>query len=417
MDDVGTVVTAVATPARVEDLLSSETRPDPYRAYADLRAQGAVHPSPMGIAVVTRYQECAEVLSDPRWSHANEAELFHPGVEHTELPASFLWMDPPDHTRLRGLVSKAFTARTVSDLRQRITRIVDGLLDPVIGAGTTDLVEALAYPLPLTVICELLGVPASDHPLVHGWAPALARGFDPDPLLSPRERVARTDAAVELLEYFGGLVSRARDRAARGEPATDLVSELARVHDHGDALTEHEMLATCVTLLIAGHETTVNLVGNGLLGLIRDPDQLDLLRRRPELHGAAVDEMLRHDSPVHMTTRAALTNLTVAGHEFAPGEGVIVLIGSANRDDRAFARPDELDLTRYANRETVAARHLSFSLGMHYCLGAPLARLEMEVLLTALARRGAQLELDAAGPTYKPNLVLRGLATLPGRIN
>ncbi|WP_322748179.1 MULTISPECIES: cytochrome P450 [unclassified Frankia] len=393
-------------PTVVFDGFDPAHRADPYPRYAMVREATTLYRSALGPHLVTRYAECAAALSEPAWSHAGEAELFHPDVDQHELPASFLWMDPPDHTRLRGLVSKAFTARRVLDLRPRIAQIVDGLLDAALAAGEVDAVESLAYPLPLTVICELLGVPAADHDLIHRCAPALARGFDPDLLLTQRERTARSDAAAELLAYFAHLIA-----SRRAEPAADLVSELGAVQERGDVLTAQEMLATCVTLLVAGHETTVNLVGNGLLALLRHPGQLALLRARPELAAPAVDELLRHDSPVHMTTRVARRGLMLGGQAFAPGEGIVLLIGSANRDPRAFDRPDELDLARYAD-DAGTARHLTFSLGIHYCLGAPLARLEMEVLLTAIVRRVRRLLPGSTGPTYKPNLVLRGLAGL-----
>ncbi|OHV45834.1 cytochrome [Pseudofrankia sp. BMG5.36] len=393
------------------DAFNPEHRADPYPRYAAVREATPLVRSALGPYLVTRYADCAAALSEPAWSHADEAEIFHPDVEHTELPASFLWMDPPDHTRLRGLVSKAFTARRVLDLRPRITEIVDELLDGVLGRGEVDAVETLAYPLPLTVICELLGVPPADQHRIHWCAPALARGFDPDLLLSEAEAKARSDAALELLDYFAHLIA-----LRRAEPANDLVSGLGAVHDRGDVLTEHEMLATCVTLVVAGHETTVNLVGNGLLALLRHPDQLELLRRHPELAAPAVEELLRHDSPVHLTTRVARRQLVLGGRVFEPGEAIVLLFGSGNRDPRAFDRPDELDLARYAGGSTTP-KHLTFSMGIHYCLGAPLARLEMEILLDALTRRVRHFEPGADAPTYKPNLVLRGLARLPVRLS
>jgi cytochrome P450 len=363
----------------------------------------------MGLHLVTGYADAVQALADPAWSHAGEAELLHPAEAGADLPASFLWMDPPDHTRLRGLVSGAFTARRVEALTPRIDQIVADLLDDTVGAGEIDAVAELAYPLPLMVIAELLGIPAADHPLVRRTAPALARGFDPDVLLSPAERAARTAAARELLGYFAELIAH-----RRAHPADDLVSALGAIQVRGDALTATEMLATCVTLLVAGHETSVNLVGNGLLALQRHPDQFALLQDRPELAGVAVDEMLRYDSPVHLTTRMARGELRLAGRTFADGEGIVVLVGSANRDPAAFPRPDHFDLTRYSRAEP-ARRHLTFGLGLHYCLGAPLARLEMRLLLAGLARRVRRL-VPGAAPSYKPNIVLRGLERFPLRL-
>ncbi|MFD2420278.1 cytochrome P450 [Amycolatopsis pigmentata] len=396
------------TEAVTFDAFDPKHWPDPYPRYAVTREATPLLRTPLDVHLVTRYEHQAAILQDNNWSHAHEAELFHPGVEHTDLPTSFLWMDPPDHTRLRGLVSKAFTPRTVADLRPRVERLVAELFDKMVAAGEFDLVPMLAYPLPLTIIAELLGAPAEDHPDLQRWSHALARGFDPDPLLSPDERDARTQAAREFVAYFRELIGR-----RRVSPRADLISELARVEEQGDVLTEDEMLATCVTLLVAGHETSVNLVSNGILALMRNPGQYALLRERPELAAPAVEEMLRYDSPVHMTTRLALAATEVAGHQFDAGDGVVLLFGSANRDPEAFPDPDRFDITRYATDASVN-RHLTFSLGIHYCLGAPLARLEMETALRELVRRGIEMaETDEL--VYRPNLVLRGIKTFPAR--
>ncbi|MBL7493604.1 cytochrome P450 [Frankia sp. AgB1.9] len=399
-------------PEIVFDAFDPEHWPNPYPRYAVARAARPLFPTPLGVHLVTRYQDCAAVLQDDTWSHAHEAQLFHPGVDTTDLPASFLWMDPPDHTRLRGLVSKAFTPRTVTALRPRIERLVRELFDAIVkgdDAGEADVITALAYPLPLTVIAELIGAPAADHPDLQRWSRALARGFDPDPLLTPEEREGRSQAAREFVAYFRGLIAW-----RRAEPADDLISELAAVEERGDVLTEDEVLATCVTLLVAGHETSVNLVANGLLALIRHPDQYALLRSSPELVAPAVEEMLRYDSPVHLTTRLAHRRTELAGRTFEAGDGVVLLFGSANRDPAAFAEPERFDLTRYASQPP-ARRHLTFSLGIHYCLGAPLARLEMELVLRELLRRGLTMTLLTDRLDYRRNLVLRGLASLPVR--
>jgi cytochrome P450 len=402
-------------PEIVFDAFDPAHWPNPYLRYAVARAARPLFPTPLGVYLVTRYQDCAAVLQDDTWSHAHEAQLFHPGVDTTDLPASFLWMDPPDHTRLRGLVSKAFTPRTVAALRPRIERLVRELFDAIVEAGETgdageaDVITALAYPLPLTVIAELIGAPAADHPDLQRWSRALARGFDPDPLLTPEEREGRSQAAREFVAYFRELVAW-----RRAEPADDLISELAAVEERGDVLTEDEILATCVTLLVAGHETSVNLVANGLLALIRHPDQYALLRSAPELVAPAVEEMLRYDSPVHLTTRLAHRRTELAGRTFEAGDGVVLLFGSANRDPAAFPDPERFDITRYAGQPP-ARRHLTFSLGIHYCLGAPLARLEMELVLRELLRRGLTMTLLTDRLAYRRNLVLRGLASLPVR--
>jgi cytochrome P450 len=350
----------------VFDAFAPEHRPDPYSRYARVREATPYLDSGFGVEFVTRHAECTQILSETRWSHRDEAELFHPEAARADLPTSFLWMDPPDHTRLRRLVSKAFTPKSVTDLRPRITALVTELLDAALAAGSVEAIEAIAYPLPLIVICELLGV--EDVDLVHRVGPHLARGFDPDLVLSAEERTARDEAS-------------------------------------------REMLATCVTMLIAGHETTVNMVGNGLLAFARHLGQLALVRERPELAGPTVDEVLRYDSPVHMTTRTATQELVVGDRTFPEGHNVCVLVGSANRDPRAFVDPDAFDVTRYAG-SAATPRHLGFALGIHYCMGAALARVEGEILFGELARRVRTLE-PAGDPVYRPNLLIRGLRELP----
>jgi cytochrome P450 len=346
------------------------------------------------------------VLSETLWTHSTEAEIFHPEAATRNLPTSFLWMDPPDHTRLRRLVSKAFTPGSVTALRPRITELANGMLDQALATDQVEAIETVAYPLPLIVVCELLGVPEADQGMVHRLGPHLARGFDPDWILSEAERTARDQATFELIDYFAALIA-----ARRKDPRDDLVTALGRVHDQGDVLDEFEMLTTCITLLIAGHETTVNMVGNGLLALAENPDQLDLIRQRPETAGPAVDEVLRYDSPIHMTTRTARKNLTVGDREFREGEHVCVMVGSANRDPLAFENADTFDVTRYATGRATP-RHLGFALGIHYCMGAALARLEGEVLWGELARRTRHIEV-AGELTYRPNLLIRGLDQLP----
>jgi cytochrome P450 len=384
-------------------------RHDPYPSYAVLRAAGPFAATPLGPHFVPGYAECNEILQNPAWSHAEESELLH-GNSDVELPGSFLWMEPPDHTRLRGLVSRAFTARTIESMRGRAAEVVDGLLGKALAAGEVDLLEELAYPLPLTMVCELLGVPAGEHAAVRRMSAAIARGLDPDILMSAGELAARSAAVGEFLDFFGSLVEQRRRR-----PADDLVTALAQADADGDRLTRTELLGTLLILVVAGHETTVNLIGNGALALIRHPDQFDRLRRDPDLAGPAADEMLRYDAPVHLTSRTARAEITVAGRTFAPGDAVILLMGSANRDPAAFTQPDRLDLRRYAGRSR-ARRHLSFGLGLHYCLGAPLARLEIEVTLRAVAERVSELRLLADPPPYRPNLVVRGLSELPVRL-
>ncbi|KLL10163.1 cytochrome P450 [Protofrankia coriariae] len=397
------------TPSLLDELFDPANRADPYSRYDHLRDAGPLHMSDFGLHVATRYVDCVKILQSADWGHDKEAEQLHPTIPASAFPDTFLWMEPPDHTRLRGLVTKGFTARRVAGLRPRIEELVDELIDAALDAGEFDFIETIAYPLPLTMICEILGVPTEDHPLVQKWSQALSRAFDPDLHMTPEALAARNAALPEFAGYFRQLVDE-----RRRHPGDDLISSLAAVEDQGDRLTADELLGTCITLIIAGHETTVNLVGNGALALLRHPDQLELLRQRPELIPRAVDELLRYDSPIHMNTRAAKRELVVGGRTFAPGEGVVALIACANRDPAAYDEPDRLDVTRFHGDQPVS-RHLSFSLGHHYCLGAPLALLEMEIFLAAWADRVGTAEILTDRPTYKPNILIRGLADLPVR--
>ncbi|WP_018685814.1 cytochrome P450 [Actinokineospora enzanensis] len=403
-EDQPTALTPVQT--AVLESVAPHTRHDPYRAYEVLRAAGPFVLGPLGTQLVPGYREADEIMQNPAWSHAEESELLHPNSD-VELPGSFLWMEPPDHTRLRGLVSKAFTMRTVEGLRARTEQVVADLMDKVLAEQEVDLLESLAYPLPLTMVCELLGVPVDAHEHVRHMSAGIARGLDPDALLSPEELAARTTAVHDFTSFFGDLLAERRKN-----PQDDLISRLVRAEAEGARMSPTELLGTLLILVVAGHETTVNLIGNGVLALIRNPDQFALLKSDPDLAAPAADEILRYDAPVHLTTRTARAEITVSGRTFQPGDAVIVLFGSANRDPQAFPDPDRLDLTRYAAGKKTN-RHLSFGLGLHYCIGAPLARLEMEMTLRAIATRVAGFTLHQDPPPYRPNLVVRGMSALP----
>ncbi|WP_313949589.1 cytochrome P450, partial [Frankia sp. AvcI1] len=260
------------------------------------------------------------------------------------------------------------------------------------------------------MICRLLGVPAADEKIFGEWSETLIRGIDPDFLLTPDEITERRRAARELDAYFRDLIARVRVR-----PGTDLVSQLVAIHLGEDALTESEVLALCAVLLVAGHETTVNLIGGGVLALVQHPDQLALLRADPGLIPAAVEEMLRHDSPVQFIPRTALRDTEVGGRQFRRGEGALLLVGSANRDPDAFDEPDRFLVARYAG-STPAARHFAFGTGVHYCLGAPLARMEAEIIFRLLLERTSELALIGSTPTYRNQSIIRGLQTLPLRL-
>ncbi|MFF0488203.1 cytochrome P450 [Nocardia sp. NPDC004068] len=392
----------------VVDSVGPHMRHNPYDAYEVLRAAGPFVPGPHDMRLVTRYAEARAIMQDPRWSHAEEPQLLH-GSSDIELPGSFLWMEPPEHTRLRGLVGRAFTARSVGAMRERAEELVAGMLDDILARREVELLDALAYPLPLSMICEMLGVPPEAHEQVRHMSHAIARGLDPDMLLAPEELAARTAAVREFEEFFGELARR-----RRAEPRDDLITALVQAEEQGVALTPTELIGTLLILVVAGHETTVNLIANGVLALIRNPWEFRRLRSNPQLAVPAVDEVLRYDAPVHLTTRAAHDRITVGEHTFEPGDAVVVLFASANRDPLAFPDPDRFDIARYAagNRTD---RHLSFGLGLHYCLGAFLARVEMQTVLTAIAERVKDLEL-LAEPAYRPNVVVRGVSRLDVRV-
>ncbi|MVU80414.1 cytochrome P450 [Nocardia sp. ET3-3] len=400
-----------AVTAALVQLFGPDGRSDPYTPAKVLRDAGPIHLTPLGHHVLTRYEDCAAVLSTTAWSHAEEAGMMHPTVAPEdapeELPTSFLWMEPPDHTRLRNLVTKGFTPRTVTRLRPRIEELAEQLVDKALEAGEFDLVETIAYPLPLIIACELIGVPEEAYGQVHQWSQDLARGFDHDYTLPAECLTARSAASRGFMGYFRELLNERRT-----DPKDDLLSALSLVEDRGDVLTEQELLATCITTFVAGHETTANLVGTGMLRLLRAPDQVRAMRERPELTASAPDELLRLEPSVQITTRAATRPITVAGHDFEPGDGVVVLINSANHDERVFPAPESTDVARYSDPMNPAKKHLGFSLGIHYCLGAPLALLEMEVLLDVLLRKVSAMELLSENPPFKPNVVIRGLESL-----
>ncbi|MFI1912274.1 cytochrome P450 [Nocardia sp. NPDC020380] len=391
-------------------IFNPENRHDPFPFYRQLQDLGPAHRSPLGLSLLTRYDEVATVLTSSDWGHDQEVEHLHSGQEEV-FPPVFMWMEPPDHTRLRGLVSKAFTPRRIMAIRPRIEEIVGGLLDTALAAGEFDAITAIAYPLPLTVICEILGIPAGDHDRIQEWSQILSWGLDPDHLLPQQAKDARAEATPRFLAYLRALIAE-----RRAAPCEDLISGLAAVEDQGDRLTEEEMLGTIIFLIVAGHETTVNLVGNCLLALLRHPDQLALLRSRPELVRPAIDEVLRYDGPAHLNTRSAKVRTTLGGRTFEPGDGVVPLLACANRDPRAFTDPETFDITRFDGHAPVT-KHLAFSLGHHYCLGAPLATLEMEVLLNAILARVGGMELLDDNPPYKPNVLIRGLAELRVRFH
>jgi cytochrome P450 len=395
------ITQAMATP---------EFRQDPYSLYARLRREHPVYRSARGVWYLTRYADVDAALHDVRLSNDGDRarrwfarqtgrEAF--GRLQERLGRSMLQTDAPDHTRLRKLVNKAFTARRVQDLRPRIEAIVDELLDVAIAAGPTmDLIAALAYPLPVTVICELLGVPRSDREHIRDWSRQLADQPDIVPTPEAFQRIEQAVGAFE--DYLGDLVRR-----RRAEPADDILSALVAVQQRGDQLTDDELLSTCFLLLVAGHVTTINLIGNGTLALLQHPDQLRRLQQDPTLIRLAIEELLRYDPPVQVTSRIVVGQIEIAEQTLADGEAVFAVLGAANRDPDQFLHPDQLDLGREDNR------HLSFGSGPHFCLGAPLARLEGEVAIGTLVRRLSALRLDTDVIEWQPSPTFRGLTCLP----
>ena len=375
------------------DPLSRRDRQYPYDVYRDVRLKDPVH----RMRVIdgwglTRYEDVDKVLRDHR-------RFSNGGRSFTGLgPETLLDLDPPDHTRLRSLVSKAFTPRSVTKLTPRIDEIIEELLDDIGERGRFDLMEDFAFPLPVIVIAEMLGVPPEDRAQFKDWSTDIAITVEP---IIPDHLAARLEkSTTELFEYFEGIIA---DREK--SPQDDLLSALIAARDEGDRLSHDELLGTLVLLLVAGNETTRNLIGNGMFALLKNPDQLQLLRDSPEMIDDAVHELLRYDPPVQLDGRLVTEDVEIGGKRLRANDRVISFIGAANRDPEAFENPDVLDITRPKKS------HLSFGRGIHYCLGAPLAILEGKMAILALLDRFPTMRL-VADPTYNDVLVLRGVSEL-----
>ena len=373
--------------------VSDEVARDPYAVYRRLRERDPIHRMRLIDAwVLTRYEDADAMLRDHERFGAEDRRFYDAGL------TTMLDIDPPDHTRLRALVSRAFTPRSVSHWEGRVQEIADRLLDAVSGHDRFDLIAALGYPLPVTVIAEMLGVPADDMDRFEGWSNDIA--LIVEPILAPGQVENVRRATGELFAYFETIVE-----ARRREPRDDLVSALLAAEEEGDRLTREELLSTMLLILVAGNETTRNLIGNGMLALLRHPDQLQRLRDDPELLEPAVDELLRYDSPVQLDGRVVREDLVMGGKRLRAGQKAIALLGAANRDPAAFENPDALDVGR---RE---ASHLSFGRGIHYCLGASLAVLEARIAFRGLLDRFPSIRL-ASEPRYRDGIVLRGVESL-----
>ena len=386
---------------RLTDLADPGVLPDPYPVLAGLREASPFAEFDGVIVVAGRHADISAVLRDPNASSEREKSLIAAEAQRRSRDRpSFLSLDPPDHTRLRRLVSKAFTARTVARLEPRIRAITAELLSAPAGDDQFEVVSGLAYPLPVRIISEMLGVPLDDYQRFAGWSGRLVHSLQPAFGLTREEAAARaadTQAAGdEFADYFRELIA-----ARRARPAADLLSEMIAAEDHGDKLTEDELIATCILLLVAGHETTVGLISNAILALLRHPGQLALLQANPSLAAGAVEETLRYDAPVQITGRVAKGDMQAGNVSARDGALVMLLLAAAGRDPDVFPDPDTFDIRRGA------ANHLAFAAGPHFCLGAPLARLEATIAIEAFASRVVAPGLDADALHYKPNFNLR----------
>jgi cytochrome P450 len=395
------------------DLLSAEAVADPYAAFGALREHEPVHYHAGHRSwLITRYEDVAAGFRDRRLSSDRVASVYASKLDDAQREARAAtfavlsdWMvfkDPPDHTRLRNLVKLAFTPRAVQALQPRVVEIVEEVLD-VPAAGTIDVVRDIAFPIPAMVIAEMLGVPAEDRDLFRAWSNAASTVIF-EAVRDDEDRRRAQDGLVALSDYLQDLVRR-----YRAHPGDNIISALIRAREHDDALSEGEVVNTCLLLLFGGHETTTNLIANGFLALIGHPDQRALLRADPSLVPAAVEELNRFDGPAKMVVRRAACDVELHGRLIPAGDRVLLVQCAANRDPRRFTEPDRVDIRREDNR------NLAFGFGIHYCLGAPLARLEVATALPRMLERLADPVVDADRLTWLPLLLTRGLSSLPVR--
>jgi pimeloyl-[acyl-carrier protein] synthase len=395
-------------------LLAPDFTADPYPAYHVLRERDPVHWSePWGCWLLTRYADVVASLRDPP-SFSNSGR-FRPILENLppetraqvqplerHFERGLLNVDPPDHTRMRTLINKSFTPRAVAAMVPAIQQLVDQCLDQVQDQGRLDVIRDLAFPLPVIVVARMMGVPPADRDQFKEWSTAIV-AFQATGRTTP-DTVRRSQVALLAMRDYLRAIAHARRQA----PRDDLISAMVAAEEQGDTLSEEELLSTCVTMMIAGHETTTNLIATGLLNLLRHPAQLAQLRADPALVGSAVEELLRYDSPLQRNRRVVTHDLEFGGKQMKRGQPVVQLLGAANRDPAQFADPDRLDLRRSPNA------HLAFGRGVHFCLGAPLARLEAPIAHNAILRRlpGLQLATDELQWQHERGM-FRGLAALP----
>lgn len=396
------------------ELFGPEFEANPYPTYAAMQRHAPAYWQAWangdgGVWIVTRYEDVAAILRDHKRFVKNYRSMLTP-EQLAQMPPipdiiqitdnHLLSHDPPDHTRLRNLVNKAFTSRMVNQLQSRVQGIADELLDQVERQGQMDLIEAYAFPLPIIVIAELLGLPVEDRKRLRDWSKAFIA-----PVQGEAEFQIFKEQMIAFADYLRHLFTRRRQ-----EPKSDLITGLVQAEEAGDKLSEPELFSMMILLIVAGHETTVNLIGSGLLSLLQHPDQLERLKQAPALIEGAIEELLRYDGPVETSTpRWAAEDVEIGGQLIRRGQQVEVVIAAANRDPAQFQNPDRLDISRQDNR------HLGFGLGIHYCLGGPLARLEGKIALATLLRRLPTIRLKGPveGLQWQRLPPIRGLKSLP----
>ncbi|WP_083677677.1 cytochrome P450 [Paenibacillus sp. FSL R7-0337] len=399
-----------ANPTRPEvDFMDKAFIQQPFAAYERLREEEPVHrfllPGGQFAWLVSRYEDALKVLQDSRFvtnpPNAGNEEASLPSHQEV-ISRNLISVGPEDHRRLRRLIQKAFTPRMIEGLRGRIEEISEELLDTIAGKGTRkmDLIEEYAFPLPIIVICEMLGVPLEDQDRFRGWSDVIMEGFN-----NPELDQASDEVMKAFVDYLQELIAERRKHLQN-----DLISSLISVEEEGEALTEQELYALVFVLIIAGHETTVNLIGNGVLALLEHPEQKQMLLAQPEFIQSAIEEMLRFNGPAEVSNiRWATEDLELDGKQIRQGDMLFVSLLSANRDSLKFQEPDTFDITRKVND------HIAFGKGVHYCLGAPLARLEGEIAVSALLRRmpDIRLEVEEEQLEWRPGMIIRGVKAFP----
>jgi hypothetical protein len=404
----------LSTAPKKHTVFNEEILQNPYPTYARLHGEGPLHYLDVGskwpVWSIVSHAECSSIAKDTRLSakRAQQMLLSLPLSRQSEfaelarmLGLWLIFMDPPEHTRLRKLLNKGFSAAAVEGLRPQIEGIVDQMLKPIQHGSEVDLMRDFANPMPVRIILEMLGIPQELRDTFVDWSRAIAV-FRGNPNRTVEETRAAQDALIELTEFFRKTVAE-----RRRNKGNDLISLLIDIEEEGEVLTEEELYAQCIALLFAGHETTRNLIGNGMYTLLQHPQEASELRERPEMIRSAVEELLRYESPVQFTARVLKEDIEVCGQQIRKGWTVLCMLGAANRDPKQFKEPDDLDLKRLNNQ------HLAFSAGLHFCIGAQLARLEGQIALLNLVQRFPKMKLTGPRPEWAPTFGFRGLKSLP----